>query len=549
MKSWRAAGGVIALASCLPACAPRREAPPAGVLRVAEEQSTSFVRDFNPLNYAGDVRWPARHAMYEPLFIYNPQTSELVPWLATRYAWSDGGLRLLLAIRPGVRWSDGHPFGAADVVFTFELLRQHRELDAHGLWRHTRAIAARDDGTVEVTLARRHVPVLEALADQPIVPAHVWSKIADPVAFANEDPVATGPFVAVSSFDSQSYQIERNPDYWQGAPAVQALRFRVYGGNEQTLLALMGDELDWAGELVPAVDRIYVGRDPAHHRYWFPLLDGTVFLYANTRRAPLDRVAVRKALSLAIDRKRLVEVAMHGYTRPADGTGLGDAWARWRDPEAVARGDWVGLDPQRAGRLLDEAGFTRGADGRRRDREGTALVLPISVPAGYSDWVATAQIVSRGLRRMGVEAPVVTADFQAWFERLQQGDFVLLVGRSELSATPYGFYHALMSGESVRPLGEPAPENWHRFALPAADVLLARLEESTDPEEQRRSSSALQLLFAEHAPAIPLFSGPQWGEYNAARFTGFPDAGNPYAPLAPYLEPQSLLVVTRIAPR
>jgi peptide/nickel transport system substrate-binding protein len=555
MTSWRAwapvaANGALALASLLTGCAPRRPAPATGVLRVAEEQSTSFVRNFNPLNYAGDVRWPARHSMYEPLLIYNPQTAELVPWLATRYAWSDGGLRLQLSLRPGVRWSDGTPFDARDVVFTFDLLARHRELDAHGLWRHTRSVTARDATTVDVTLDRRHVPVLEALADQPIVPAHIWATIADPVAFTDEDPVATGPFVRVSSFGSQSYQIERNPDYWRGMPAVQALRFAAYAGNEQTLLALLGDELDWAGELVPAVERIYVRRDPAHHRYWFPLLDGTVFLYANTRRPPLDVVAVRKALSLAIDRDRLVQVAMHGYTRSADGTGLGDAHARFRDPAAVARGsEWMAFNPGRAGRMLDEAGWRRGPDGRRRGPDGSLLVLPIAVPAGYSDWVATAQMVARGLRRIGVEAPVVTADFQAWFERLQQGDFMLLVGRSEVSATPYGFYHALMSSESVRPLGENAPENWHRFGLPAADVLLATLEETSDPDEQRRASASLEMLFAEHAPAIPLFLGPLWGEYNAARFSGFPDADNPYAPLSPYLEPQSLLVLTRIFPR
>jgi peptide/nickel transport system substrate-binding protein len=199
--------------------------------------------------------------------------------------------------------------------------------------------------------------------------------------------------------------------------------------------------------------------------------------------------------------------------------------------------------------MLEAAGWRRGPDGRRRGPEGEPLVLPIAVPAGYSDWVATAQLVGRALRRVGVEAPVVTSDFQAWFERLQQGDFVLLVGRSEVSATPYGFYHALMSSESVQPLGESAPENWHRFGLPAADALLARLEESTDPDEQRRASAGLAMLFAEHAPVIPLFQGPLWGEYNGTRFTGFPDAANPYAPLAPYLEPQSLLVLTRIAPR
>jgi peptide/nickel transport system substrate-binding protein len=354
--------------------------------------------------------------------------------------------------------------------------------------------------------------------------------------------VATGPFTQVGAFGSQVYEVGRNPHYWQpGVPAVRALRFRAYAGNEQTLLALLGDELDWAGELVPAVERVFVRRDPVHHHYWFPLLDSPVFLYANTTRPPLGDVRVRKALSLAVDRQRLVAAALHGYSRPADGTGLGDAHARFRDPAAVARGgDWVAFDPARARRLLDQAGFPAGPDGRR------ALPVVIAVPAGYSDWVASAQVVARDLRRVGVDASVRTSDFQAWFERLQKGEFALAIGRTELSATPYGFYHSLMASESVRPVGEAAPENWARFGLPAADALFARLEADDDPAEQHRATAALELLFAEHAPAIPLFGGPLWGEFNTSRFVGFPDASDPYAPLAPYLEPQSLLVLTRL---
>jgi peptide/nickel transport system substrate-binding protein len=539
--------GPAALAGLLAACASPRQPTPPGVLTVAEEQATSFVRNFNPLNYAADVRWPARHAMYEPLFIDNPLTGAWVPWLATDATWSADHLHLRVTLRPDVRWSDGAPFGAGDVVFTLDLLRRYPELDAHALWRHLRAVHATGALAVDLSLDRPHVVLLEALAEQAIVPAHVWARVPDPVTFANEDPVATGPFTQVGAFGSQVYEVHRNPRYWQpGVPAVQTLRFRAYASNEQTLLALLSDELDWAGELVPAVERVFVRRDPAHHHYWFPLLDSPVFLYANTTAGPLGDVRMRKALSLAIDRERLVVAALHGYSRPADGTGLGDAHARFRDPGAVARGaEWVAFDPARAQALLDEAGLRRGRDGRRGPG-GAPWPVEVSVPAGYSDWVASAQVLVRDLRRIGIDARVRTMDFQAWFERLQKGDFALAVGRTELSATPYGFYHSLMSSESVLPVGQPAPENWARFGLPAADALFARLEASDDPEVQRQATAALQELFAEQAPAIPLFGGPLWGEYNSTRFVGFPDAANPYAPLAPYLEPQSLLVLTRL---
>jgi peptide/nickel transport system substrate-binding protein len=531
------------------ACAPPREPPAPGVLTIAEEQAASFQRNFNPLQYASEVRWPARHAMYEPLVIYNPMTGVYVPWLAQGYAWSDDRRRLTFDIRPGVRWSDGAPFSARDVVFTMQLLARHKELDAHALWRYVGAVHAPDAHTVVLDLARRHVQVLEELAEQPIVPEHIWSKIADPLAFANEDPVGTGPFTQVSSFRNQVYEVDRNPLYWQaGSPQVKTLRFRAFPANEQTMLALIGDDLDWAGEFMPAVERIYARRSP-HHRYWFPLIDTTVFLYPNTQRKPLDDLRVRKALSLAIDRDLVAKVAMHGYTRASDATGLSDAYTRFRDPTAVAAGDWVAHDPARAAALLDEAGVRRGPDGWRRGPDGAALPLAIQTPAGYSDWVAAAQIIVRGLRQVGIDASVKTNDYQTWFEQLSNGDFMLAVGWSEASATPYGFYHALMASESVLPLGEAAPENWHRFALPEADRLLAQLEETNDPFEEKRLTAGLQRLFVAHAPALPLFPGPLWGEFNSSRFTGFPDAQDPYAPLSPHVEPQSLLVLTRIRPR
>jgi peptide/nickel transport system substrate-binding protein len=513
------------------------------------DQTPAFVRNFNPLLEAGDVRWPTRRAMYEPMLVHNPLTGEYVPWLAERYAWNAARTELRFSLRPGVLWSDGVPFTAADVVFTFELVQKHKALDLVGLWEHVAGVSAPDEHTVVVRLGRPHVPALEPVAHQPIVPAHVWRDVEDPATFANEDPVATGPFTQVVFFEPQAYEIGRNPHYWQpGRPAVRALRFRANASNEAVLLALLDDQLDWAGSFLPAVQRVYVGRDPAHRRFWSPPIDSMVFLYANTRRPPFDDARVRKALSLAIDRRLLVTVAMHGYTRPADGTGLSDAYVRYRDPTAVAAGDWVTYNVARAEQLLDEAGLRRGSDGRRLF-QGEPFAPVILVPSGFSDWVAAAPIIARGLRRLGIEAEVRVNDFNAWFDRLQTGDFGLSLGWSTVTTTPYGVFRGLMSTATVRPVGEPAAENWHRFGLPAADQLLTALEGTVDRGEEQRLVAELERLFAAHAPAIPLFPGPAWGECNERRFVGFPSAEDPYAPLSPNLDPQSLLVITRIRPR
>ena len=517
------------------------------------EQTASFVRNFNPLLEAGAVRWPTRRAMYEPLIIWNPLTGQWVPWLAERWAWSEDRTRLSFTVRPDVRWSDGHRFSARDVAFTFDLLRRHAALDAKGLWPALRSVTALDDHHVEVVLLRPNAPLLEQIGQQAIVPQHLWSQVADPVTFTNDRPVATGPFTEIVFFGAQAYEVGRNPHYWQpGRPGLRALRFRAHPGNEQAILALLHGELDWAGTFMPAIDRVFRQRNPQHHHYWFPLLDSTVFLYANTARPPLDDVRVRQAISMGIDRRRIADIPMHGYTRPADGTGLSDAYAHHRDPSAVKAGaGWVAYDPAGAARLLDQSGLRRPrADAPRGDAAGRTLALAVEVPAGFSDWISAAQMAARDLRQLGLEVTIRTLEYNAWFERLQRGDFHLSMGWSDLWTTPYGFYRPLLSRRLVQPLGVAAAESWHRFGLPEADRLLDALESAASPEEERRHLSGLQHLFATHAPAIPLFPGPLWGEFNSRRATGFPDAGNPYAPLSPNIDgPQPLLVLTRLEPR
>jgi peptide/nickel transport system substrate-binding protein len=521
------------------------------VLVVSVEQQASWVRNFNPFLPPGMCRWPTTGGVYEPMFIWNRVTGEWVPWLATQYQWADGGRALVFTIREGVRWSDGTPMTARDVAFTFELMRRHRALDLQAVWGFLDAVEADAAArTVTFRFSHPYVPGLIFIAHQAIVPEHVWRDVADPVTFANETPIATGPFTEVELFRHQVYQLGRNPYYWQpGKPAVRSLRFPAYPGNDQANLALIAGEVDWSGNFVPAIDRIFVARDPAHNGYWFPLVGGTIALFPNTTRAPFDDVRVRKALSLAIDRDLLVEVAMYGMTRPADATALSDANARWRDPEAIAAGDWVGFDPEAAARLLDEAGCRRAGDGVRVCKGGRQMRFTVQVVTGWSDWVRAAEIVARSLDRIGIPAKVRAQDFGAWFDALQRGEFELSLGWTLEGPTPHMAYRGLMSKQTVVPLGQPALQNWHRFGSERADALLGDLERTLDPDAQRRIANELQREFVKDAPVIPLFLAPSWGSYSTRRFTGFPTRDDPYALLSPNQPPEPLLVMVELVPR
>lgn len=550
----RALWGAMVFVLWIGACADPVDERESDVLVVSQETQAAWIRNFNPLLPPGTARWPTRAGIYEPLAIFNAMTAAYVPWLATEWAWEDapGGAAsaVHVTLRPGVEWSDGEPFLAEDVVFTFELLRDRPALDLQGVWAWLDAVEAVGDDAVVFRFARPFVPGLDDLLAQPIVPRHVWQDVRDPLAFANPDPVGTGPFTEVNVFENQVFELGRNPGYWQeGKPAVRALRFPAFAGNDQSNLALANGEVDWAGNFVPAADRTFVAADPEHRVFWSPPVEGTVFLYANTRRAPFGSLPVRKAISLALDRELMVKVAMYGTTRPADATALSDAYAGYRDAAVAASGDWVMLDPERAGRMLDEAGFPAGKDGVRVDAEGEPLRFTVLTVAGWSDWMRAAQVIARNLSAIGIDARVVTADFNAWFDSVQRGTFDLALGWSTQGPTPYLFYRDLLGTSTLRPLGEAAQGNWHRYGSARADELLAAMEATSDPAAQDALVRALEQVFVDEAPAIPLFPSPAWGACNTRRIEGFPTAEDPWAALSPNRMPAALLVMTELRPR
>jgi peptide/nickel transport system substrate-binding protein len=204
---------------------PAAQAPaitqPKGMLTVSVEQQASWVRNFNPLLAEKSQRWPARAGIYEPMMIYNTMTGTYVPWLATEYKWSPDNLKLTLTTRDGVKWSDGQLFTAKDVAFTFQLLKKVKEADLDGVWSYLADVKSTSDQTVEFTFQKVYVPGMHFVVQQPIIPEHIWKDIADPIKFPNENPVGTGPFTVVKTFQNQIYELGRNPNYWQaGKPYI-----------------------------------------------------------------------------------------------------------------------------------------------------------------------------------------------------------------------------------------------------------------------------------------------------------------------------------------
>jgi peptide/nickel transport system substrate-binding protein len=542
-----------------PGSAPATAAAPATggqpvYLTVNSEQQSTWVRNFNP--FSPDTRTQSQTIIYEPMMIFNKSKPELTPWLATGYTWNSDNTLLTFKLRDGVKWSDGQPFTAKDVTYTFDLLKKNPALlnnigsiltDNLDSW------DAPDNLTVEFKFKAVHTPALYLLANEIIVPEHIWKDVQDPATFTNDTPVGTGPFTQIVKFEDQIYILGKNPYYWQpGVPAFDGLRYPAYPGNDQANLALTNGELDWAGNFVPDIEKTWVSKDPTNFHYYFVGGDG-VMLYLNPAVKPFDNADVRKAISMGIDRKMMLNVAEYDYVPPSDATGLSEEYKSWKDPAAVSAGTWTNYDAKAANDLLDKAGLKKDASGARLGPDGKPMKYSLIVPNGWTDWISACQIIAQNMKDLGIDITLDTPEQNSWQEQLFTGKFQWAMSWSSGGATPYNFYRGQMSKLTVLPIGDTANENWNRFVDPKADELLDAFAKTSDLAKQKDLMNQLQMVFVNDAPALPLFPGPDWYEYSTAHFTGWPTKENPYAPGPPYaapvFAPSPLLVVTNLKPK
>ncbi len=272
MKSktlWLLTSLIIICSLLLSSCGAKNTTTSKVYLTINYEQVSTWVRNFNP--FSASPLGSTLTAIYEPMMIYNKSTGKMVPWLATEYSWNSDNTELTFKIREDVKWSDGKPFTAQDVVYTFDLLRNNEALTGTAtsiLKEYVDNFSAPDDYKVVFKFKTVYTLALYDIANQFIVPQHIWKDIQDPMTWTNDNPVATGPFTQVTKFDSQIYILEKNPYYWQpGKPAFQGIRYPAFADNDAANLALANGELDWAGNFVPDIEKTYVAKDPANFHY------------------------------------------------------------------------------------------------------------------------------------------------------------------------------------------------------------------------------------------------------------------------------------------
>jgi len=505
-----------------------------GVLTIDNESGALWQCDFNPYN--GSVNGQSFGILYEPLVYDNLLSDKKTNWLASDYKWGSDSKTLTFTIRSGVKWTDGQDFSADDVVFTFNLLKQHPEADLQSDWSVLSSVTKQGSNQVVMTFQQAAVPNFYQIAGQTaIVPQHIWSSFNDPGSHPIKNPVGTGPFT-MNACTGQNISYKRNPNYWQkGLPYVDTVNYPAFLDNDPANAFLAAGQAQWGGQFIPNIDTYYVAKDPKFNHYWFPPIDN-INIWLNMTKAPLDNKAVRQAMAYGIDRAAVSQKGEFGYEPPGNQTGvLSPTFDSWIDKGQANKYGYK-FDVAKAQSLLQSAGFTKGSDGIYKDASGKKLSFSIINIAGYTDWVASVQVIQDNLKQVGIEIKPDNLDAQAYFDKLFSGNFQLAYGSVNTSPGPSPYYELRNSLHSATtaPIGQTAAGDYGRYKNPTLDGLFDQFGQTTDQAKQHDLMKQVEGIVLEDVPIIPVTEGVAWYQYSTRDFAGWPTKDDPFAAPAPW---------------
>jgi peptide/nickel transport system substrate-binding protein len=494
-------------------------------------------------------------ATKEPLIMFDVLTGEYENWLAASWEYNGDNPEITLHLRDGVKWSDGEPFNADDVVFTMNMLRDNADSMTHlaDLPAYFKEAVKVDDLTVKVvlnspnpsywatTLTTNHGPVM--------LPEHIW-KDQNPTEFADFDiakgyPVGTGPYKLVFAWPDQKVYDLRT-DWWAAEtgfkplPKVERTIYLPDQDESQAAQLLIQNQIDMAPIMqVSTLQTVfaqnpkvmtYTGQDsPYGYLDWCPL-----DLNMNDDVAPYNDKDIRWAISYAIDREKLVALAESGAGVPALHQFTPYAWFAPFDEalkDVFAKYDYgTTANLAKTDEIMTSKGYTKNGDGLWANAAGETFDMNIYVPDHWLEAYGpplTQQLLDAGFNATFDTSPGLATG-------VQTGEQVLSLGckgpSGVLGMDPY-FMLAVYSGDYYKPTGTPAPISWatSRWKNEDYDALVKQIAplKADDPATMDLFLKAMDIWVSE-MPDIYfgqlIIRYPMSTQY----WTGWPDQNNPY---------------------
>ncbi|GAC1491308.1 MAG: peptide ABC transporter substrate-binding protein [Vulcanimicrobiaceae bacterium] len=428
-----------------------------------------------------------------------PELATVVPTLANGGISRDGKT-IVYHLRPGVRWHDGAPFGADDVIFTWHaVLNKKNNVPSTAGYDTVARIDKRDDRTIVVHLKNAYAPFVATFfapssVPYPILPAHLLAAYPNINRAAyNSQPIGTGPFVAQRWQRGSKIVFRANPHYWRGAPKLKEIWYAPVPDDNTIVTQLRAHETD--------LD--YNGSTTQYQQ--FRQLDGfettlTPFTsysqFALNTSAPIMRDRnVRRALWYALDTSGIIRNVSHGVSIPAVSDQPAFSWAYTGD---VARYPY---DPARARAVLDAAGWRPGSDGVRV-KAGKRLTIVLAGSSGSAAGNAVDVLAQRNWHDVGIDAQIKLYPTSLFFASAGAGG---IVQNSKFDVALFSWVNGADPDDSTQFMCDqfpPAGQNVYRYCDRDVDAAERIALSTNDRGIRARAYHGVQSALARDVPVI-----------------------------------------------
>jgi peptide/nickel transport system substrate-binding protein len=467
------------------------------------------------------------------------------PWLATKWAWSNGGTTLTFTLRSGVKYTNGDPFNGADVAFVFNMLAKNAVLNTQGI--PIKNATSPNATTAVINFKTAQYADFYNIANTPMVAQKVWSGISDPGTYTDPTPIGTGPYV-FDTFSSGGVLLKKNPNYWQpGKPKVEYLDFPAYDSNTTANLALENGSLTWGGNFVSDITKAYEAKSP-NNKVWDAPLQ-TEAIIPNLTKWPWTSLAVREAVSDGINRTAISDDGEDYQQPPAIQPGSLTLLTLPNDNSyltATTKGAayTTTYDTAKSRAILKAAGFTLHSNGYFYDGS-KEVAFTLFDPSSYTDFDDDNAIMASELKAAGIAVTVQQVSVNAWNADLADGDFSATSHWGTGGTSPYYDYNGYLNSALI---GKVSTGDYEHFVSKQADADLTAFAGSNSTATQQAAIAGLEQIVAQQLPIIPIFYGVAWDEYHTTDFTGWPGPTNQYDPGEPS-QPFNEYVVLQLVPK
>jgi peptide/nickel transport system substrate-binding protein len=459
--------------------------------------STGSPTMFNPL-FSADTASSAIEDFIFAGLLKNDPSFEIQYNLAESWDISEDDLVHTLKLKEGIKFHDGEPLTAEDVKFTLEIpLHEDYDGPRAGYFEKIESVEVVDELTVKVTLNEVDPKIHIALGYH-ILPKHILGEVAvadlgEYTEFNTKNPIGAGPFKFDTWEDGQYVKVVANDDYWDGRPYLDSLTFRIIPDADALMTALAAGDVHYY--TVPSSDIATVKEWEANGQLKIEsgLALSYTYLGYNLRNPLFEDKKVRQALTHALDRNLIVESVMDGDGEVAD---VPESPLSWAYDEDVPRFEY---DVEKAKAMLEEAGWTPGADGTL-EKDGQKFEFTLKTNQGNKVREDIAVVVQEQFSELGIK---VTPDIMEWSAFLADidppawnFDAIILGWALSTDPDPSGIFHTKEIENGLNFVGWSNPE---------ADALMDEANRTMDQDERAGMIQEINRIIAEEQPYTFLY--------------------------------------------